>query len=404
MGEGKDKKITTSELQRELIGNYYQEAKEAHQLQKRVAWVTAAFPVELCYAMDIIPIYPENHAAVIGARRMGQTIIEIAQEAGYSQDLCSYALCDFGSIFSGQSPIGGLPSPDILLCCNNQCGTVTKWYEVLRRHFKVPLVVLDAPFIARDLNHNILNYFKEQLEELISALEALTGKSLDRDRLKEVLEISNETSNLWRQYLEMGTHIPSPITCFDGFIHMAPIVTLRGTLKARDYYQLLITETKEKLAKGLSAVSEEKYRLFWDNLPIWFQLRGLAEKFARHHANIVGASYTSLWAYSFDASEPMETLAWNYCDVLINRGIKDRATFAIQMLEKYAAHGLVMHSNRSCKPYSFGQYTIKKIVQEQVGKPSLVLEADICDPRFYQEEQIDEAIDSFFDTLTATHN
>ena len=100
----------------------------------------------------------------------------------------------------------------------------------------------------------------------------------------------------------------------------------------------------------------------------------------------------------------METLAWNYCDVLINRGIKDRATFAIQMLEKYAAHGLVMHSNRSCKPYSFGQYTIKKIVQEQVGKPSLVLEADICDPRFYQEEQIDEAIDSFFDTLTATHN
>lgn len=397
-------KITTSELQKVLIGNYYQEAKEAYRFNKKVAWVTAAFPVEVCYAMDVIPIYPENHAAVIGARKMGQTIIEIAQQAGYSPDLCSYALCDFGSIFSGQSPIGGLPKPNILLCCNNQCGTVTKWYEVLARHFKVPLVVLDAPFIARTLDHNILTYFKEQLKELISALETLTGKSLDLARLKEVLEISNETSNLWRQYLEMGTHIPSPIACFDGFIHMAPIVTLRGTMKARDYYQLLITETEERLAKGFSAVPREKYRLFWDNLPVWFQLRGLSEKFARHRANIVAASYTSLWAYSFDASEPMNTLALNYCNVLINRGIKDRADFAIKMLEKYAAHGLVMHSNRSCKPYSFGQYSIKKIVQEQTGKPSLILEADICDPRFYQEERIDEAIESFLDTLAASQN
>jgi bcr-type benzoyl-CoA reductase subunit B len=403
MGEKRDK-ISTAELQKELIGNYYQEAKEAYQTGRKVAWVTAAFPVEICYAMDIIPIYPENHAAVIGARKMGQPIIEIAQEVGYAQDLCSYALCDFGSIFSGQSPIGGLPKPDILLCCNNQCGTVTKWYEVLSRYFKVPLVVLDAPFVGTELNLNILTYFKEQLKELISILEELTGTSLNMDRLRVVLELSNKTSNLWRQYLEMGTHIPSPITCFDGFIHMAPIVTLRGTEKALGYYQLLIEETEERLARGFSAVPEEKYRLFWDNLPIWFQLRGLAEKFARHQANIVGASYTSLWAYSFQPGDPLNTLAQNYCDVLINRGIETRAAFAIEMLEKYSAHGLVMHSNRSCKPYSFGQYTIQKLIQERSGKPSLILEADICDPRLYQEEQIEEAIDAFFDTLAATSN
>jgi benzoyl-CoA reductase/2-hydroxyglutaryl-CoA dehydratase subunit BcrC/BadD/HgdB len=185
---------------------------------------------------------------------------------------------------------------------------------------------------------------------------------------------------------------------------MAPIVTLRGTPKALDYYRLLITETEERLAKRYSAVPEEKYRLFWDNLPVWFQLRGLSEKFTRHQANIVGASYTSLWAYSFDASEPMDTLALNYCDVLINRGIEARADFAIKMLEKYSAHGMVMHSNRSCKPYSFGQYTIRKIIQEQINKPSLILEADICDPRFYQDERIDETIDSFFDTLVASQN
>jgi len=393
--------ITTVEWQRELMANYYQEAKQAAKLNKKVAWVTAAFPVEICYAMDIIPIYPENHAAMIGARKMGQPIIEAAQEVGYSQELCSYALCDFGSILSGQSPIGGLPRPDILLCCNNQCGTVTKWYEVLSRHFRVPMVLLDAPFIAQELNSNILAYFRSQLQDLVHTLEGLTGQSLDMERLQRVLQLSNEASNLWRQYLEMGTHIPSPITCFDGFFHMAPIVTLRGTEKAVDYYRLLIKETQDRLDSGYSAVPEEKYRLFWDNLPVWFQLRNLAEKFARHKANIVGASYTSLWAYSFEIEDPMETLTLNYSDVLINRGIEARVAFALEMLEKYSAHGLVMHSNRSCKPYSFGQYTIRRLIQERSGKPSLILDADICDPRFYQEEKIEETIDSFFDTLVS---
>jgi benzoyl-CoA reductase/2-hydroxyglutaryl-CoA dehydratase subunit BcrC/BadD/HgdB len=58
-----------------------------------------------------------------------------------------------------------------------------------------------------------------------------------------------------------------------------------------------------------------------------------------------------------------------------------------------------MHSNRSCKPYSLGQYDIQRIVQAKRGIPSLVIEADMTDARNFSESQIDTRIDAFMEIL-----
>jgi benzoyl-CoA reductase/2-hydroxyglutaryl-CoA dehydratase subunit BcrC/BadD/HgdB len=86
----------------------------AKQNGKFVAYVNAFTPVELLYAMDIIPIYPENHAAIVGARKMSTDVVGAAESMGYSPDLCSYARCDLGSIKTGISPTWGLPKRT---CC-----------------------------------------------------------------------------------------------------------------------------------------------------------------------------------------------------------------------------------------------------------------------------------------------
>ena len=59
---------------------------------------------------------------------------------GYSRDLCSYARSDIAAATVNGGPIGGLPAPDFLVCCNNICGTVLKWYEVQARYFNVPFL------------------------------------------------------------------------------------------------------------------------------------------------------------------------------------------------------------------------------------------------------------------------
>jgi benzoyl-CoA reductase/2-hydroxyglutaryl-CoA dehydratase subunit BcrC/BadD/HgdB len=58
-----------------------------------------------------------------------------------------------------------------------------------------------------------------------------------------------------------------------------------------------------------------------------------------------------------------------------------------------------MHSNRSCKPYSFGQLDIQRIVREERGLPSLMIEADMVDERFFSESQIETRIDAFMEIV-----
>jgi benzoyl-CoA reductase/2-hydroxyglutaryl-CoA dehydratase subunit BcrC/BadD/HgdB len=62
---------------------------------------------------------------------------------------------------------------------------------------------------------------------------------------------------------------------------------------------------------------------------------------------------------------------------------------------------MVFHSNRSCKPYSLGQYELLELVGQRTGVPGLILEADMCDTRLYADEPIKNRIQAFLDLLEA---
>ena len=191
------------------------------------------------------------------------------------------------------------------------------------------------------------------------------------------------------------------MTCFDMFIHMAPIVCLRGTQDAVDYYRSLKQEVERRVQEATGAIEHERYRLVWDNLPIWYRLKGLSDMFASLGACLVAATYTAAWGGMAASSEgePLAAVAEAYLGVYTNRGLEFRADTLTRMARDYKAHGLVMHSNRSCKPYSFGQLELARIVTERTRVPALVLEADMNDSRVYSEAQIATRIEAFIETL-----
>ena len=71
----------------------------------------------------------------------------------------------------------------------------------------------------------------------------------------------------------------------------------------------------------------------------------------------------------------------------------------LDLIKRFSADGLIIHSNRSCKPYSLGQYDIRRIILEKTGIPSLVLEADMTDARVYSDAQIKTRVEAFMETL-----
>ncbi len=179
---------------------------------------------------------------MIGAAKMGSALCEKAEAMGYSRDLCSYARADIACAPINGGPIGGLPRPDMLVCCNNICGTVLKWYQVQARRFGAPLFIFDTPCVHTEFSLEARRYVRRQVDEYIEFLEGVCARKIDRDRMHQVGRLSLEGQRLWQAVLDTARHRPAPLSAFDAFFHLALIVTLRGTQTVVEYYRELLAE------------------------------------------------------------------------------------------------------------------------------------------------------------------
>ncbi len=100
-----------------------------------------------------------------------------------------------------------------------------------------------------------------------------------------------------------------------------------------------------------------------------------------------------------DVNNFLDSMAQAYTRIYLNIGVDQMAEEVLKMIRFYDVDGLVMHSNRSCKPYSFGQMDIMKIVREKTGIPVLMIEADMVDPRYFSEFQMETRIDAFMEIV-----
>ena len=393
--------FATSPWLKELISRHYLVGQHANRARK-VAWVTSGAPVEFLKALDFFLIYPENHGAVCGIRRVGDEQCQVAEEAGWSRDICSYARTDFGTMLSGKTPVGRLPRPDMLLCCTNICQTVLHWYQVLAHHFQCPLVLIDTPFLYGEAHENDLAYVRRQIEEAAEAAEKVAGQSIRPRALERAMRLSYEAVNLWLQVIEAGQARPSPILAFDEFIHMAPIVEMRGEQVTVDYYRALLAELRQRIEQGIGALKKERKRLIWDNLPIWYRIRWMGNMLAEAGVALVASTYTNAWgelASLFDPAKPMESMTRAYLHPILNRGTGHKLKTIRRMIHDYEADGVLLHSDRSCKPYSIGQIDQQLQLAEEVGVPALLLEADHNDSRVFSKEQAETRLSAFLEVL-----
>jgi len=367
-----------------------------------VAWVTSGFPVEPLRALGFHAVYPENHAAVCSVKRLVPELSAAVERLGYSRELCGYARADLGCAVTGTTPVGRLPRPDLLCCCTNICQTVLYWFRALADRFRVPLAVVDAPFVYGEAKAGHLEYFADQLRGLAETAGGIAGRATDRGALLETVRLSREGSLLWAECLAAGRAVPSPWTGFDAFFHMAPIVALRGTKECNGYYRMLRDELNDRISRGVGGIGNERFRLLWDNLPVWHRLRPLSAVLAENGFNIVCSTYAAAWAEAgaaIDPADPEGSMARAYLNVLLNRDLPYRLSFMKRLCAESGSTGAILHSDRSCKPYSIGQVDLQRRLVSEAGVRTLLLEADHADPRSWSEEQAGHRLAAFMESF-----
>jgi benzoyl-CoA reductase/2-hydroxyglutaryl-CoA dehydratase subunit BcrC/BadD/HgdB len=393
-----------------IIGDTYMDLHTRASQGAFVVWIAINVPAELFSGFDnVVYGVPESHAALNAGKGVGPVQCEKAEALGYSMDLCSYARIDIGSAsdHGKDSPTFGLPRPHLLVSDNNNCSLLVKWFEVHHREMGVPHFIIDVPFCYEPQKANDRHYIISQFKDLIRIIEQMSGQKFDMDRAREAVNKTNQGIFHWKKFLSFAEHRPSGLTAFDSFVQMAPFLIMRGTERFVDHYRLLADETDQLLKEGQFPIPDEKYRLFWDNIAPWHQLRDMSATLAAHRANIVAATYTSCIGsvegsfdmYEYDGKDPLEYLARTQNCYVCPHGMTLRSRAMVGAVKRLAIDGIVFASNRSCKPYSITQMDQQKIMSERLGIPSIMIDVDHADVRKYSKEATFTRLEALIETI-----
>ena len=405
------KEIKAAAQMRKLMAAHFLELDRAAKSggREKVAWCTSVGPAELLRAFGFKVYFPENHSAILAASRVSMNYIPVANAIGYSPEICSYLTGDIGAFIKGETPlkkiygIDRVPKPDVLVYNTNQCRDVQEWFEFYSRKLKVPVIGINPPKNIGKVDEHHVACVEEQLKGLVPPLEKISGTKFDENRLRETVGLSLEASKLWLSVLDSGAQVPSPITFFDGTIHMGPIVVMRGTIEAVEYYRLLLDEMQQKIRDGEAAVDGERYRLYWDGMPIWGKLRDLSTLFLELETCVVASTYCNSWVFTgLDPEKPFRSMAETYTGIFINRSADVKEEYIEAMAKKFSLDGIIFHDSKTCANNSNARYGMPDRLQKRLNIPALTISGDLCDLRCYSEEQAKTNIEAFIEQLAQT--
>ena len=402
-----NKRLRTAKELNQVVINYYLECHEAKAGGKPVGWMPPMNGmIEIFYAMDLQPVFPENWSPVCAAFGLTPKNFEISANMGFSPDLCGYFrnIVGYvnGDIHGEGVPLGGLPEPDLLISPFGGCIPSLKIFHAIERRFPAARVFsADLPMVpVEEIKKHHIDYAVKELHHLVDFLTETTGRKLDLDRLREVVVLSDRACELWDEIMSYRRYIPVPFSAAEIGI-MFVMVTRQGTQIAVDYLTKVRDEVRERAEKKIGVIEDEKLRLFWDNIPIWYNMR-LFNYFEKMNGVVVAETYSAAWSLRLDAGNPFETLAVKSLKsypLVSCVSVEKRKEMVLGACEKYFIDGAILHRNKSCPPITLGQMDIKRALEEKLGVPSLIIDADHMDSRNFSFAQFQTRVDAFMEML-----
>lgn len=410
MTEKKEYRGSIHQRQKDLMLAWYAQLDQAANTGNppTVTMMVSGNCVELLEGFGAIPIYPEVNALQLAIRHQSLDPILAAEELGYAADNCAYVKADIGCILKGITPTDGkLPTPTLILCNFVGCNTYLKWFEHLAKLQNAPLYVIDVPFMRADHPTRFdVDYVVKQLQETVKKLEQLTGRKFDYDRFRQAVDCSRRSEELWSRIKHLARRTPSPFDAyFDAITLMGPLYVYRARPEGVEFFEAALAELQAKSDAGHGVYEKEHFRLVMEGPPPYPYFRTFRDMFAKWQACAVASTYSTvggLWEFGFrhDPDHPFESVATHMIEQNVtNRSMLQRYDQIRRYVEEWNADGLVIHFVKSCRLFSAGQGDMRDYFTKQLGVPTLYIESDLEDPRYFGEAQTRTRIDAFFESL-----
>jgi benzoyl-CoA reductase/2-hydroxyglutaryl-CoA dehydratase subunit BcrC/BadD/HgdB len=388
----------------------------AHKaLGKPIVWSCALVEKEIYYSMGLYPFYPEQYSALAAVRRKtpqsekdAVRFAKIAEQHGYSTDLCGYHRVIMGYVINGDltdGPLGGMPAPDVLVTTSSVCDLRLKWWEDLAQRLKVPMFTLDRPerIMCGQLQTPKpyeIDYYRSQLQDCFSFISEVTGAKCDQGELNKCLDWAYKTNEVRLELMELRKAVPSPMGSADSFATVYPAMYCSGTEKAYRFYVALRDEVKARAEAKLGQIENERFRLLWAGIPTWFNT-GIFNYFEPMGG--VFAFEPVYHPYPWPARNPHDPISEMALRTLLPETelVRGSVEGFREICQEYQIDGLVYNSVYTCRPVYLPVLEAVRMVEEELGVPSVVIDCDLVDERSYSEGQVRTRLDALAERIAA---
>ena len=299
---------------------------------------------------------------------------------------------------------GVLPKPTMVVPLLEPCDGVIGLHEAIRRHKEwrdIPTFTPDPPY------HNdprSIAYYADELRRMVAFLEEQTGRGLEPDRLREVVEETNKQYALWAEYTELRRSAPCPHSHILAMACFALVQTAgSGDPAHTRWYRDLVEDAEKRIRENNPEVPGQRIRMLWyDVQPIWFN--DLAPWMEQEWGVCVVLCMFSYAPYTtIDTSSP-ETIFQglakrNLVDppmVRQARGVADNFLSDIERIVRdYRIDCVVLPGHMGHKDGS-ASISLMRDKCRDIGVPFLYIGCDQFDRRYTTIEEIKDRISSFF--------
>jgi benzoyl-CoA reductase subunit B len=403
---------------RRLIDAWWQELTRADEEERPVAnaFVMGSM-AEILHTFDLPISFPEIAALQTAVRGQQMDLLLAAEDEGYSPDICGYVKIDVGLHATGrQHPQGVYPKPAIVVA-TNMCNTYIKWAEIWERKYECPVFVLDLPGWrgtgfeydrTSETFANDVRYVEGQLRELIELCEQVSGRPFDVDKLRIVMGHVNEMSELYQAILAQNKNRPAPFNALtEGINYMGIANMARGRPEGVEFMRTALAELEERVAKGVGAVADERWRLLLVGTACYSNFREFVGFFDQWNGVFVASEYMSYAGggidrgIRYDLDRPIESLAEQ---ILLTTqpsmtGIFHSHEWQAEIAREYDIDGICYHGIKSCRTVSSGLPDAREWLMQHEDLPGLFVQSDLVDARLWAGAQLRNRIDAFFESL-----
>jgi len=415
---------------KELRQRYYDDYAKAHE-KGGIRWAGGAWSfdaVPMGLGPDVYPLTSEPYAASIAFdREFSKRCLEATEKKGYARDLCSYMRNYWGSVLLNEYAFGGpFPKPDFIwqdhVCCSH-----AKWYQVVREleGGDIPYYCVDVavgPYQELSARQHGVQYVVDQMHEGIEFLESATGRQYDDALLIEAVKNECRSTSVWAEISALNKTVPAPLdekTMYSLYV----LGTLhKASKQVADLYEELRDEVRDRVARGVAAVGNERCRIITDTQPPWGFLK-VFRYMEKYGCVSVGSLYTfaligawedkpdGTWGprtTPMEAGTPMETrdqalhiLAdWNLSKPEWQHFYSPhiKSDLMLRMAKEWKLDGIMLHYNRGCEGLSLG-IAENRLALIDAEIPVMVFEGNMGDESEFDEAATRNRIDSFMESL-----